>query len=326
MNSTSSLLIGARPIALLFAVTAMVRAQVTVSPSAPAPATATNAVPELFAGELADVGPQFLLQAKPVPRRFEVWTDWEYTGTDNVLLEPTHPTESTLLAAQAGLNWRAKESAWRGGRLLWDVGVRAQAYRYGFLANPNYPVNFIEIDRNNFDLGGVRTALAWHRGDWLVAGALNEAALRSRRTGRQFYRETVADWQVFRQWTLRPRTLLAAGLDGAWRWTRTNSFGLLPDSWNDRAELAVVMTLEQRLGTAWRLQPSLRLQGTHYTHADRSRNDRHIFARVTLARPLGAHTEARLSLGHEQRESSDLTVNDYKKWDLALGGTVRWQF
>ncbi len=288
--------------------------------------TPAMTVAEIFAGETEDVGPQFLLQAKPAVRRFEVWTDCEYLGTNNVLLAPTHPTKSTLLSAQAGLIWRAKEIAWRGGKWRWDIGTRAQIYRYGFLDNANLPVNFIELSRNNFDLGAVRTSLTWQRGNWLAAGGLGETALRSRSMGRQFYRETVADWQVFRQWTLRPNTVLAAGLDGAQRWTRTDSFGLLPDSWNDRAELSLVATLERRLGAQWRLQPSLRLQATHYTHADRSRNDRHIFARVSLTRVLGEHAEARLSFGHEQRESSDVTVNDYKKWDLGLGGTVRWQF
>jgi hypothetical protein len=219
-----------------------------------------------------------------------------------------------------------KNIEWRNGRLIWEVGARAQAYRYGFLANANHPVNFIEIDRNNFDLGGAHTSVSWQRGGWLVAGGLRGAALRSRSTGRQFYREADVDGQLLRQWTLRPDTVLAAGVDGARRWTHTDSFGLLPGSWNDRGEIAFVATLERRLGRQWRLQPSVRVQGTHYTHADRSRNDRHLFARMTLLRALGAHAEARLSFGHEQRESSDPTINDYKKWDLALGGSLRWQF
>lgn len=312
---------GVRLWAILFAASAGAQSAALGPAAGPRPTVA-----ELFAGEVDDVGPQYLLQAKPPVRRLEAWVDWELTGMDNVTLAPTHPTASTLLAAQAGLNWRVKEFEWRGGRLTWEVGTRAQAYRYGLLANANHPVNFIEIDRNNFDLGAAHSTITWQRDGWLAAGGLRGAALRSRSTGRQFYREVDLDWQLLRQWTLRQDTLLAAGLDGARRWTHTNSFGLLPGSWNDRAELALVTTFEQRLGAVWRLQPSVRLQGTHYTHADRGRNDRHIFARLTLLRALGAHSEARLSLGHEQRESSDPTINDYKKWDLALGGSLRWQF
>lgn len=292
----------------------------------PAPASAEPTVAELFAGEVDDVGPQYLLKAAPAPRRFEVWADWELTGTDNVTLAPAHPTSSTLLAAQAGLTGRLKETEWRGGRVHWEAGVRAQAYRYGFLANANHPVNFIEIDRNNFDLGGAHTALAWQRGGWLASTGLRGATLRSRGTGRQFYREAALDGQLVRQWSLRRDLVLAAGIDGARRWTRTDSFGLLPTSWNDRAELAAVVTLERQLGPQWRVQPSLRVQGTRYTHADRDRRDRHVYARLAIIRTLGARAEARLSLGHEQRESSDVTINDYKKWDLGLGGSVRWRF
>ncbi|MBI5770677.1 MAG: hypothetical protein HZA93_23065 [Verrucomicrobia bacterium] len=297
-----------------------------VAATPPAGAPAESTVAELFAGEVDDVGPQYLLKVRPQPRRFELWADWELTGTDNVTLAPAHPTSSTLLSAQVGLTWRVKGTEWRGGRLQWDAGARGQVYRYGFLANANHPVNFIEIDRNNFDLGGAHTALAWQRGGWLVSTGLRGATLRSRSTGRQFYREATLDGQLVRQWSLRRDLVLAAGIDGARRWTRTDSFGLLPTSWNDRAELAAVVTLERQLGPQWRVQPSLRVQGTRYTHADRDRRDRHVYARLAIIRALGARAEARLSLGHEQRESSDVTINDYQKWDLGLGGSIRWRF
>lgn len=283
--------------------------------------------PELFAGELNDLGPQFLLQPGPAAaRRFEVWTDLELTGTSNVTLAPSHPTASTLLSAQGGVTWRGLARERWGGRLNLEAGVRGQAYRYGWLANANHPVDFIEIDRNNFDLAGAHAQLTWRRGNWFAAAGVRGATLRSRSTGRQFYREAVSDAQVVRQWEWRKGTVVAAGLDGARRWTLTDSFGLLPSSWNDRAELAAFVTLEQRLGSHWRLQPSARVQGARYTHADRSRTDRHLFGRLTLARDLGSHAELRLSLGHEQRESSETLITDYRKWDLGLGGTVRWRF
>jgi hypothetical protein len=283
--------------------------------------------PELFAGELNDLGPQFLLQpgAAAAPR-YEAWTDFELTGTSNVTLAPSHPTASTLLSAQGGITWRGLAQARWGGRFNVEAGLRGQAYRYGFLSNANHPVDFIEIDRNNFDLAGAHTQGVWRRGNWLATAGLRGATLRSRSTGRQFYREAVGDAQLVRQWGWRQSTFVAAGVDGARRWTRTDSFGLLPASWNDRAELAAFVTLEQRLGAHWRLQPSARVQGARYTHADRRRTDRHLFARLTLARDLGSHAELRLSLGHEQRESTEVLITDYRKWDLGLGGSARWTF
>ena len=306
---------------------ALLSAAFTAGQVAPAnPAGTAPTVAELFAGELDDVGPQYLLQAKPAAQRFEAWTDWDCTGTSNVTLESVDPVASTFLTAQAGITYRAPAVARSGGELSWATGVRVQTYRYGFLANSNHPVNFIEIDRNNFDLAGAHLETAWRREGWLVGGGLRGAALRSRSTGRRFYEEAVVDAQCLRQWTIAPGTHVAIGIDGARRWTRTDSFSLLPNGWNDRAELGCVVALERQLGPRWKIQPSLRAQGTHYTPANRSRHDRHFFARLTLARALGAVAELRLSLGHEQRVSSDPTINDYRKWDLALGGSLRWRF
>lgn len=285
-----------------------------------------HTVPELFVGELDDVGPQFLLQARPSERHFEVWTDWDYSATSNVTLESSKPVSSTLLAAQAGVSWRSTPRALAGGSLTWETGIRVQGYRYGFLANSNHPVNFIEIDRNNFDLGGANAGLSWRRNNWLVTGGVRGATLRSRSTNRRFYEEFVGDVLALRQWTLRPTTAVAVSADAARRWTRTDSFGLLPDPWNDRLEVGVVASAEQRLGPTWRLQPSFRVQYTHYTHADHARQDRHLFFRVSLVRPIGDNAEVRLSVSQEQRESSDGMVPDYHKWDAGLGGSARWRF
>jgi len=46
----------------------------------------TNAVPELYAGESSDVGPQSVLQTKPRRTYLEAFADAQYFYTDNMFL------------------------------------------------------------------------------------------------------------------------------------------------------------------------------------------------------------------------------------------------
>lgn len=296
-------------------------ARSTAAPGAP-PAT----VPELFAGEIEDVGPQFLLLAKPSARPLELWTDLEIMGTSNATLVETNPKASTITSAQAGGTWHFGERPLRGGRLAFETGFKVQTYRYGLISGPKAKINFLEIDRNDFDLIGAHLQAGWRRGGWLAATALRGASLRNRGNDRVFYQELAGEWQVFRQWRTTPRRAWAIGLEGAVRWSHTDSFGLLPAGWNNRVEQALVAVLDQDLGARWRLQPALRVQGSTYMYRDRSRSDVHASARLSLGYALAPAAELRLGLGYDRRDSSEPVIADFGKWDLGLVGSARWRF
>ena len=315
------------PLLVLLPLASLLAPPLAAQVSAPPPPFAAGApVPELFAGELADLGPQYLLLPAPRAGELELWGDAEYSGTSNVMLEETQPQASSVLSLQSGVNWRSTPHAWGAGRVTWQAGARAQTYRYGFLANANTPINFIEIDRNNFDLAGAHLSAQWQHARWLAGTALRGALLHNRHSGREFYREAALEAHLLRLWTPTPRLRLAAGADAAWRRTRTATFGLLPAGWNDRVELALVAAAEWDCGEAWRLAPALRVQGAHYTQRERERDDVVASARLALVRPLGPHTEMRLSLSHDRRESSEPLVTDYAKWDAALGAAFAFRF
>lgn len=292
-------------------------------PGATAPAAT---VPELFAGEMEDVGPQFLLLAAPRAQPLELWTELEITGTSNATLVERDPKASTITSAQAGGTWHFGERPLRGGRLALDTGFKIQTYRYGLIAGPKAKINFLEIDRNDFDLVGAHVQAAWRREGWLAATALRGASLRNRGNDRVFYQELAGEWQLYRQLRTSPQRAWAAGLEGAARWSHTDSFGLLPAGWNNRIEQGLVAFLDQHLGARLRLQPALRVLGSHYTHRDRDRTDVHASARLTLVYPLARAAELRLGLGYDCRDSSDPLIADFRKWDLALAGSARWRF
>ena len=307
------------PVLLLGAGLAAPRAGAQVPGMAPT-------VPELFAGELDDVGPQYLLLEKPRVRALDLWTDLEMTGTSNATLVETHPTFSTITSAQAGVTWQsARQSRW-GGQLGWEAGVKGQAYRYGYITGVKQKVNFLEIDRNDFDLIGAHLRADWRREHWLAAVTLRGSTLRSKATNRIFYEEAALEWQLYHQWPLAARRILAAGFEGAARLSRTDSFGLLPEGWNDRVESGLFALFDQPLGSRWHLQPALRVFASRYTNTGRQRSDWHESARLTLGYALTKQAELRLSGGYDHRESSEALIADFSKWDLGLAAGAHWWF
>lgn len=294
--------------------------------AAQAPLAPGSTVPELFAGELDDVGPQYLLLAGQRPWALDVWTDLEMTGTSNATLVETDPANSTITSAQGGVTWRTTGRPWAGGRLAWEAGVKMQVYRYGYFADDDHKINLIEIDRNDFDLTGVHLRADWRRDRWLVVAAVRGASLYSGSSHRVFYDELAAEFQTYRQHPLGAHRTLAVGLEGATRLTRTDSFGLLPEGWNDRAELGVLAVVDQELGPRWRLQPAVRVLWSRYLDSSRDRTDWHASARATLSYALAPRAELRLSGGYDCRESSEALIADFRKWDLALGASAHWRF
>ncbi len=282
-------------------------------------------VPELFAGELDDVGPQYLLLAAARPQPMELWSDLEITGTSNATLVETDPTSSTITSVQAGGTWHFAPRPRRRGQLAFETGFRVQTFRYGLLAQRQPKINFLEIDRNDFDLVGAHVGTTWRREGWLAAASLRGISLRNRAADRVFYQEASLEWQVFRQWRIGSRTALTAGGDGALRRSHTDSYGLLSPGWNNRVEQSLAVVLDRSLGAGWRLQPALRLQASHYTDRDRRRQDTHASGRLSLVRPIG-RAELRLGVGYDRRESSEPGISDFQKWDLTLGGRVQCRF
>lgn len=283
-------------------------------------------VPELFAGELDDVGPQYLLVAQPRHRPWQLWADLELTATSNVTLVETDPASSTVTVAQVDFLRESVRRPFAGGTWGWTAGAQGQAYRYGYLTGTQEQINLVEIDRNNFDLGGLHARVDWQRGPWLASLGARGSTLRANATDHTFYRELAAEWALFWQKALRPGRTLAFGLDGAMRFSETDSFGLLPHDWNNRVEQSFTCLLDQQLGATWHLRPSLRYILSHYTAAERDRFDQQFSARLALTRPLGRWAHLRFTLGYDHRESRDPLVPDFSKWDLGLGLGARWKF
>ncbi len=297
----------------------------TVAVAADLPPRAT--VEELYAGELDDTGPQYLLVTKEAAAtRFVAWTHADVNVTDNATFTETNPKSSTVASFQAGLDGRLTERSLAGGKLAVDASVRGQFYRYGLVGGANKVIDFTQVDRNNFDLFGTHLRAAWTRGPWLVDSALQGSLLRNRSAGRTFYRDLAWSAGLYRQWKTGQSSTLVLGGDVSRRWSWTDSYGLLPSSWNDRLEtsLVAVWSMPLRTGLVWR--NTARAHFAEYTHSDRHRSDITGTLGSEIDWRLGKGVELRFFVAHERRNSTEAAIPDYTRWDLGSGAGLRWSF
>jgi hypothetical protein len=284
-------------------------------------------VEELYAGELDDTGPQYLLVSKePQANRFVAWTHADVNLTDNATFSETNPRSSTVTSFQAGLDGRLNERALAGGKLAFDASARAQIFRYGLMDGPNKVIDFMQVGRNNFDLFGMHLRAAWQRGPWLVDSMLQGSLLRNRSAGRTFYRDLGWTAALYRQWKTGESSTLIVGGDLTRRWSWTDTYGLLPSSWNDRVEASLVAVWSHPLrpGLAWR--STARAHFAEYSHRDRHRSDITGTLGTELDWTLGKNLELRIFTSHERRNSSEAAIPDYARWDLGTGAGLRWSF
>lgn len=288
---------------------------------------ARPAVEELYAGEISDTGPQYLLMPGAArEQRFTVWTRADLSWTDNATFTEAVPRGSSITSWQAGLDARLHARELAGGRLAVGAGARGQIFRYGLLGGGNKVIDFLQIDRNNFDLGGAHLRATWQREAWLATSSLQGTLLRNRSAGRTFYRELLWDAGLYRQWKTAGGSTLVLGGELARRWSWTDTYGLLPTGWNDRAEAALTASwsMPLRHGLAWRT--TARALGADYTHSGRHRRDATGTLGTELAWTWRERLELRLFISHERRDSTEAAMPDYARWEGGLGAGLRWEF
>lgn len=295
--------------------------------AAPAERPSAAAVEELYRGELDDTGPQYLLQpAAGRAARFAVWSRADASWTDNATFTETNPGETTVSSFQLGADARCLERTVAEGKLRLTLGGHGQVFRYGFASDDDRVIDYLQVDRNNFDLLGTHVRATWQRAAWLAASSLQGTLLHNRSAGRTFYRELAWDAALYRQWSVAGKATLLVGADLARRWSITETYGLLPQSWNDRAEAGLTAAWQQpiRGKLAWRA--TARMQTSEYLHADRSRRDVTGSLSAELIYTWRERCDFRVFVSHERRDSMEPGIPDYARWEAGAGAGVRWEF
>lgn len=295
--------------------------------AAPADRPSASAVEEIYRGEFDDTGPQYLLQpAAGRAARFAVWSRADASWTDNATFTETNPGQTTVSSFQLGGDVNCLERTVAEGKLRLAAGAHGQIFRYGFASDDDRVIDYLQVDRNNFDLLGTHVRATWQRGPWLAASALQGTMLHNRSAGRTFYRELAWDAALYRQWSVAGKATVLVGADLARRWSTTETYGLLPRSWNDRAEAGLTAAWQQpiRGKLAWRA--TARAQASEYLHADRSRRDVTGSLGAELIYTWRERCDLRVFVSHERRDSTEPGIPDYARWEAGAGAGMRWEF
>ena len=285
----------------------------------------TNAVPEFYAGEDSDVGPQSVVQLKARHPRFTVAADVQYFYTDNMFLTRNDKKGSDVMVdtAQAALEPAPRELG--GGSFAPRIGFEQQWYNYGLAERSSFTAYDPALPgdttarRNSFDFNAQTVSLdgKWYRGPWTVCIGGDYRRLLETGDYDQFYTEFVPRWAVERAFELSRTTGLSLGYEGTYRITETvlTSPGLDATS-NNRTDHSLVLTGSWKLCGHAVLQPYYRFEYSHYTGI--RRDDYLNSFGLALYYPLCRHAALRAFAGYDHLNTDGAYVDSYD--NLTAGG------
>ena len=283
----------------------------------------TQQVPELFPGEIEDVGPQFLVArpeaAAPEHRWLDAFFDTQLFYTSNALLSErgNQDTSVMVFTLQAAINLPPMEVA--GGILSPRVGYRHQWWRYSLDDTSNQLNNF------DFAVGSLFAGFRHNWDDkWVATASIDyNRYLSADEEWTEFYTEVVPNWSLERNLPIGEKAQLTIGYYGAYHFTHTDPSPV--SHINDRLDTALGFVYVQELLPNLFIQPYYRLQWSHYTE-NSDRNDMYNNLGLTVVYMFNEWASIRAFMNYENRNSTDDTAADYHKWDTGGGVTFSAKF
>ena len=300
---------------------------------------ATNAVPELYAGETSDVGPQSVLQFKPRRTYIEASADAQYFFSDNIFLADHGRQGADILVStvQAALAPTAYEFA--GGSLSPRIGYQQQWFNYGLLGsdtvhiyNPKNPsTSHTGLDTFDFNVSTIFSDVAWRSQNWTFAVGGDYRRLLDSGNYDEFYHEFVPHWSVSREFSVNDSFGFSLGYEGDYRFTESMPPAAVnptspkyPEEYNDRTDQSLLLVGSWRLCNYAFLQPSYRLEFTHYTRIDR--DDLLNSFGLTLYCPVTKQISIRTFIGYDIANTDGFYVQNYQKLDAGVGLNLTVRF
>ena len=238
----------------------------------------TNAVPELYAGESSDVGPQSVLQIKPRRRLIEAGADVQYFYTDNMFLANQGKQGADVLVSTVQAALALTPYEFQDGLLAPRLGYQHQWFNYDLAGSQQ--VNLYDFSSGTFKTAGLEafdfnamtvfSDITWSRQNWTFTFGGDFRQLMDSESYSEFYQEYVLRWAVRRDFMTSEKTMLSIGYEGDYRLTNTRNVPpTAGDNFNDRTDHSLVLVGSWRLCRYAILQPSYRFQYTHFTCTDR---------------------------------------------------------
>jgi hypothetical protein len=293
----------------------------------------TNGVPELYAGEASDLGPQSVLQIKPRRTWIEAYADAQYFYSDNIFLANQNPTGGDVLVStvQAALAPSAFEVG--DGFLSPRVGYRQQWFSYGLTSSKTVQAIDLatgtfknaELDQFDFNALTIFSDVAWSRNNWTFTLGGDFCQLMDSSAYNEFYKEYVPRWAVRRDFSLCPATAFSIGYEGDYRLTDTpNTPPTAGDNFNDRTDHSLVIVGSWQLCRHAILQPSYRFQYTHYTAT--TRDDYLNSFGLALYCPVTENITLRAYVTYDDLNTDGYYAQSYNKLDAGGGVTLSVRF
>lgn len=291
------------------------------------PGGAEMDAPELFQGELKDVGPQSILKVKQKRTLFEVAFDSQFFYTSNQNLAED-AAGTSLFVNTAQIAYAPMPIQTGRGAVAPRIGARHQWFNYGL---GDSPASKGDID---FDLQAVFGEVKWaFRQDWTAEAGVEWSRLLnhvpSYTTYRQFYSEWVPRIGVTRNVSFGE----TKSLTFAWQMNYhvTDSPDALasvppaPRNTNDRLDNSFLAAYTHVLGPKLSVQPYYRLLATRYGSQAARFDWLHSFG-LSAYVTLHQNVSLRGFLSYEIKDSDAPIVPDYQKFDLGGGLNLNVRF
>jgi len=275
---------------------------------------ATASAPELFPGELDDLGPQALLQVKPRKTHFEAVADVQYLWTDNVLQTEQFKEDTTVLVSTVQFALAPDPYQLGCGEFSPRLGVRYQWYNYGL--ETDRPFDLLDFNARTIFVDGQFRLKC----DVVLEAGLEATQLLDTDNHDDFYSELAPRWGIAWQPELCAAARLSVGYTGVYHASET-PFLFFTDM-NDRLDHIMHASLVIQCCRNFVAQPYYRFKATQYRENPSTGEG---LSENLHSVGIGLHyfftrwCSVRAFVNYDLQESDDLLVPNYRQLDAGGG-------
>ena len=293
----------------------------------------TNPVPELYADETSDTGPQSLLQKKMRRPLLTAFADAQFFFTDNLFLADRNQKNAAVLVSTVQAAFTPPPLKLLGQEFFQRLGYQHQWFNYGLADSDR--VLFYDfktasfatngLDALDFNVQTIFSDTTAHWGGFDFTAGFDYRRLLDSSGYREFYHELMPRWSVRREFAIDDSKAVAIGYEGDYRFTESQlpPAGLGTD-FNNRTDHSLVLVGSWRLCEHAFLQPSYRLQYTYFPNVNRQ--DWLNTVGLALYCPLTPNIALRIFASYDTMNTDGFLTQSYDKFDLGGGVNLSVSF
>lgn len=278
---------------------------------------ASQLAPELYEGESSDLGPQFIVRAKPRRKWIEATADSQYYYTSNMLLTEQNPIDTTILVNTVQVALAPTPFEVGEDKFAPRLGFRYQWYNYGLDKTSNQLNNF------DFDVETVFTDLRYKfKDNWYVAAGFEWNRLLAHEGPTadyaEFYKEYDPSWTIGKYFPITESMFFSMEYQGVYHMTVVDPTPA--QNINDRIDHGVRLAFTQELIPNLYLQPYFRFLYTDYVNVNGSRNDYLFSVGCAFSYVITDWMSVRTFASYDNKESDEPIIADYD--NINAGGGI----